>query len=217
MQARKGKVQLIDATSFWSPMRKSLGDKRREIPLEREQDILKILADFRDGDSRAIAKDGKEQEVVVSHVFSTTHFGFRKITVERPLRLNFQASPERSARLEEEKAFQTLAQSKRKGAAGVKEQTEGRELQDAIRKLVQRLPNRVILDRAQFEDLLDRAANKAVSSYPALLARRCCLRCQSVTRRPLSAAARTGVLSLTLNCAIRRACTFRKRRSLFRS
>ncbi len=41
--ARKGKVQLIDATSFWVPMRKSLGDKRREIPLERAQDILKIL------------------------------------------------------------------------------------------------------------------------------------------------------------------------------
>ena len=33
-QARKGKVQLIDATSFWVPMRKSLGDKRREIPLD---------------------------------------------------------------------------------------------------------------------------------------------------------------------------------------
>src|SRR5439155_10254640 len=45
--ARRGKVQLIDATSFWVPMRRSLGDKRREIPLDRAQDILKILADFR--------------------------------------------------------------------------------------------------------------------------------------------------------------------------
>src|SRR5207247_2029659 len=50
--ARKTKVQLIDATGFWVPMRKSLGDKRREIPLDRAQDILKILADFRDGDTR---------------------------------------------------------------------------------------------------------------------------------------------------------------------
>src|SRR2546423_2851318 len=48
--ARKGKVQLIDATSFWVPMRKSLGDKRREIPLERAQEILKIVSDFKDGD-----------------------------------------------------------------------------------------------------------------------------------------------------------------------
>src|SRR5438046_5430580 len=64
--ARRGKVQLIDATSFWVPMRKSLGDKRREIPLNRSQDILKILADYKDGDTRKVAKDGKEEEVVVS-------------------------------------------------------------------------------------------------------------------------------------------------------
>ena len=75
-------------------MRKSLGDKRREIPLERARDILKILGDFKDGDTR---------QVVVSRIFPTTHFGFRKITVERPLRLNFQASHERIARLEEER------------------------------------------------------------------------------------------------------------------
>jgi len=68
MKARRGKVQLIDATSFWSPMRKSLGDKRREIPLDREQDILKILAEFRDGDSRVVAKDGTEEEVVVTQL-----------------------------------------------------------------------------------------------------------------------------------------------------
>ena len=123
--ARRGKVQLIDATSFWVPMRKSLGDKRRQIPPERAEDILKILADSKDGDTRNVAKDGVEEEVVVSKVFPTTHFGFRKITVERPLRLNFQASPERIARLEEERAFQALAQSKKKGAAGAKEQAEG--------------------------------------------------------------------------------------------
>ena len=91
--ARKGKVQLIDARpSFWVPMRKSLGDKRREIPLERAQDILRILSDFKDGETRKVTKDGKEEDVVVSRIFPTTHFGFRKITVERPLRLNFQAS-----------------------------------------------------------------------------------------------------------------------------
>src|SRR2546422_5203863 len=123
---RRGKVQLVDATSFWVPMRKSLGDKRREIPLDRAQDILEILADFKDGDTRTITKDGKEEEIVVSKIFATTHFGFRKITVERPLRLNFQATPERTVRLEEERGFQALAQSKKKGPAGAKEQAEGR-------------------------------------------------------------------------------------------
>src|SRR5206468_711101 len=50
-QARKGKVQLIDATSFWIP-RKNQGAKRREIPLEHSQEILRILAGFKDGESR---------------------------------------------------------------------------------------------------------------------------------------------------------------------
>ena len=164
--ARKGKVQLVDATSFWVPMRKSLGDKRREIPLERALDILKILADFRDGDTRGVTKDGKQEEVVVSRIFPTTHFGFRKITVERPLRLNFLASSERIARLEEEKGFQGLAQSKKKGAAGAKEQAEGRALQEAIRKLLRALRATLHMDRDEFERVLDAAAKKAVVKVP---------------------------------------------------
>jgi type I restriction enzyme M protein len=160
-------VQLIDASAFWVPMRKSLGDKRREIPWTQAQDIVKLLADFRDGDTRRITKDGKEEEVGVSRIFPTTHFGFRKITVERPLRLNFQASPERIARLEEEKAFQALAQSKKKGAAGAREQAEGRALQDAIRTLVRALPGAVFKDRVEFERVLDASASKAGLKLPA--------------------------------------------------
>ena len=166
-RARKGKVQLIDATSFWVLMRKSHGDKRREIPLERSQDILRILSGFKDGEARKVAKDGKEENVVVSRIFPTTHFGFRKITIERPLQLSFQASTERIARLEEEKGFQALAQSKRKGAAGAKEQAEGRALQEAVRKLVRALPGTLVKDRDEFERLLDAASKKAAVKLPA--------------------------------------------------
>src|SRR2546425_2020670 len=67
-KARRGVVQLIDATSFWVPMRKSLGDKRREIPHARTLEILKILADFEDGDTRTVAKDGTGEQVIVSRV-----------------------------------------------------------------------------------------------------------------------------------------------------
>jgi type I restriction enzyme M protein len=144
---RKGKVQLIDATSFWVPMRKSLGDKRREIPLDRAQQIVTILGNFEDGE--------------FSKVFPTTHFGFRKITVERPLRLNFQATPGRFARLEEERAFQALAQSKKKGTAGAKEQEAGRAQQDAIRAMVRGLPDQIYKDRAEFERVVKDAASKA--------------------------------------------------------
>jgi len=174
--SRKGKVQLIDASYFDNESKrglfcvlkqKSLGDKRREIPLDRSQDILRILSDFKDGETRKVAKDGKEEDVVVSRIFPTTYFGFRKITVERPLRLNFQASADRIARLEEERGFQALAQSKKRGAAGANEQAEGRALQEAVRKLVSALAGLLFKDRDEFERLLDDASRKASVKLPA--------------------------------------------------
>ncbi len=157
---RERKIQMIDATSFWTPMRKSLGDKRREIPPEKAEDILKILNGFKDGDTRRVAVDGQEEDVVVSKIFPTTHFGFRKITVERPLRLNFQAAPERIARLEDGKGFLALAQSNKKGAAGVKEHEEGRVEQQKIRDLVSALPAKLVKDRDEFEKILQSTARK---------------------------------------------------------
>ena len=160
---RRSKVQLIDATatSFWIPLRKSLGAKRREIPFERKGDILRLLADFGDGATRKVVQDGEEREVVVSRVYPTTHFGFRKITVERPLRLDFQSSPQRIARLDDERAFVNLAASRKKGAAKDKDAAAGREQQAAIRALLRSLPDSLYLDRAPFESELSQAAKKA--------------------------------------------------------
>jgi type I restriction enzyme M protein len=161
-RARRGLVQLIEASSpaFWIQMRKSLGDKRREIPVDRAQDILKILADFKEGDTRLVMRDGERGEIIVSRIFPTTQFGYRKISVERPLRLNFAASPERIARLAEERGFRGLAESKKKGSKGAKERAEGEAEQEKIRKLLQSLPDTVFKDRAEFERVLDAAAKK---------------------------------------------------------
>ena len=158
---RQGMVQLIDASSFWTPMTRSLGDKRRQIPTEKGQDILKLLKDYRDGDTRAATKDGREEEVVVSRVYPNSHFGYRKITVERPLRLSFQVSPERIARVEKEKAFQGLATSKKRDYAGVQEEAKGRGLQDAIRGLLHDMPEALVMDRAAFEGMLDDTVKQA--------------------------------------------------------
>ncbi len=158
---RCNKVQLVDASCFWVPMRKSLGDKRREIPPDKAEDIVRLLRNFRDGETRRITEDSEEEEVVVSRIFPTTHFGFRKITVERPLRLNFQAAPERIARLGEQKEFKNLAQSKKKGAAGGKEIAEGRAQQDAIRNFLGTLPQTLYKDREKFLRMLEREAKKA--------------------------------------------------------
>lgn len=168
--ARRGKVQLIDVSYFdqdaklglfCMQMRKSLGDKRREIPFEKAQDILKILKDFTDGDIRTVNREGQAEDIVVSKIFPTTHFGFRKITVERPLRLNFQATEERLSRLEEEPAFRNLAVSKKKGAAKHKEEEAGRLEQEAIRKFLRTLSGGLYKDRREFDELLEASADGA--------------------------------------------------------
>ena len=150
--ARRGKVQLIDATAFWILLRKSLGAKRREVPFDRKQDILRLLTDFEDGATR---------KVVVSRVYPTTHFGFRKITVERPLRLDFETSPERIARLDDQRAFANLAVSRKKGDAKAKDEEAGRKKQAAIRALLRSLPDTLFLDRAVFEGELAEAVRRA--------------------------------------------------------
>lgn len=104
---RRGKVQLIDASGerFWSSMRKSLGSKRREIPDEARAEIVRIYAGFLNGESG---------EGDVSRIFDIADFGYREIRVERPLRLNFQASAERIARLREDRGFSRLSSDEQK-------------------------------------------------------------------------------------------------------
>ncbi|AMN55871.1 restriction endonuclease subunit M [Labrenzia sp. CP4] len=103
---RQGKVQLIDASGerFWKSMRKSLGSKRREITDEARAEIVRLYADFLNGES------GQDD---VSKIFDTTDFGYREIRVERPLKLGFQVSDERLARLAVQKPFARLDESER--------------------------------------------------------------------------------------------------------
>lgn len=151
---RKGKVQLINATSFWAPMRKSLGNKRREISTDQIEQITKIYQAFEEGE--------------FSKIFVTTDFGYRKITVERPLKLNFQATPERSARLKDETAFQNLAVSKKKNPKEkASEEAEGRKQQEAILTMLKTLPPTLIKDRPSFEGALDRALKSAALKLAA--------------------------------------------------
>jgi type I restriction enzyme M protein len=152
---RRGKVQLIDASSFWVQMRKSLGDKRREVPLDRAEEVVRLLRSFQDGETRPVKNDeGVEEQVVVSRVYPTTYFGYRKITVERPLRLEFQVTPERIARLDQQRAFQALAESRRKGSAAAAEVAAGRARQEEIQAVLRGMPERVYRDRETFTTAL---------------------------------------------------------------
>jgi type I restriction enzyme M protein len=75
--ARKGKLQLIDASSFWQKMRKSLGSKRKELSPEHIEDITRLFGHCED-----VTRDG----VPISRIFKNEDFGYRTITVERPER-----------------------------------------------------------------------------------------------------------------------------------
>ena len=97
-------------------------------------------------------------------VFDNQDFGFRRITVERPLRLNFQASPERIERLQEESGFAGLAKSKKKGAPGEREVEQGRELQEQIVAALRTLsPTQVVKSR----DAFDKTASRCVQEGEA--------------------------------------------------
>lgn len=153
-RGRKGKVQLINATDLSQKMRKSLGNKRNELAQEHMARIARTFGDFAESE--------------ISKIFDNEDFGYRRIIVERPLRLNFQASPERIERLREEAGFQNLARSKKKGTAGEREAAEGRELQEAIIRALGRLdPGKVYKRRPHFEGDLDGLLSTSGLDIPA--------------------------------------------------
>ena len=146
---RQGKIQLIDARNFWNKMPKSLGNKRHllgdEFNEERTeyphiQQITRIYGEFQDNQTFTTECDGKPWTGIVSKIFDNEYFGYRKITVERPLRLNFAAPPERIARLEEITAFQKLASSTKKNPKQHSEEIEaGKKRQEEIRTFLRDL------------------------------------------------------------------------------
>ena len=148
---RKGKVQLINAVDLWQPMRKSLGNKRRFISEEDIKTIVNLYLQFEDGEK--------------SKIFKTTDFGYRKVTIERPLRLNFQASPERIERLREQSAFVNLAVSKKKDPAQkFNEEKQGRELQERIISLLQKMPSEIYLSESRFEAVFKKIAGNELKN-----------------------------------------------------
>lgn len=90
----KGKVQLIDARELFTKERKSLGNKRKKIGDEARQKVKDLYETF--------------EENEFSKIFDTTTFGYRQITIERPLRLDFRVDDERLEVLKTEKLFLKL-------------------------------------------------------------------------------------------------------------
>lgn len=147
---RKGKIQLINAVDFAVKMRKSLGNKRNEISREQIGEIVRIYGDF-----------NKKNEY--NKIFDNEDFGYQKIVVERPLRLNFQVSEERLKELYNQTTFRNLAVSKKKGEAGLKEMEAGKKQQEEIVRVLQSMDGTVLYkNREVFVKALKQAFKNSV-------------------------------------------------------
>ncbi len=170
--ARAGRVQLIDGTRFFRKMKKSLNNKRNEITEEQIAQLTRVYGNFQDGETAEVQINGEAETRVISRIFDNREFGFLKVTVERPLRLNFEASLNRIARLDDQTAFANLAISKKRKdqALAEREEAQGREQQAAIRALLATLQAKGrYLDRARFDADLNRAAKQADLKLPAAI------------------------------------------------
>ena len=111
---RKGKVQLIDGSNLYSKMRKSLGSKRNEMGEDDIAMITRSYGDFEVTDARELDKPtevksnrGRQSanpkneaaKTFSSKIFNSYEFGYRRVTIERPLRLSAQVSDEAVASL----------------------------------------------------------------------------------------------------------------------
>jgi type I restriction enzyme M protein len=94
---RRGKVQLVDAREYWTKMRKSLGDKRKELSAEQIAEVTRLYAGFEEGE--------------LVKILPNEAFGLQRITVERPLRLRYTVTDQTLPALTETKAWHKLSQS----------------------------------------------------------------------------------------------------------
>jgi type I restriction enzyme M protein len=125
---RRGKVQLINGTDFAWKMKKSLGDKRKRIGDGTEGTpnhinvLAKLYGDFAHDVRQTVGqiqtnvdpKRDQTKSLFVSKIFDNQDFGYLKITVERPLRLNFAVTDERIARFKKTSTFLELAISRKR-------------------------------------------------------------------------------------------------------
>lgn len=123
-EKRKGKIQLVNATNYYQNMRKSLGNKRKEISEEQIQQIKELYVNFEENEN--------------SKIFDNSDFGYRKITIDRPLKLSFVVNNEAIENVKNTTQFINLAVSKKKDEqVKAEEERLGREKQEKLVKLLE--------------------------------------------------------------------------------
>lgn len=108
---RKDKVHLINASNLSSKMRKSLGSKRNYLTDAEIKTITQNYGAFEAVDTLTLDGESEQQKPFSSKIFNSYEFGYRRVTIERPLRLSAQLSDERIASLRfAPKPFNTVMQ-----------------------------------------------------------------------------------------------------------
>ena len=152
---REGKVQLIDAREEYVGMRKSLGNKRHTLPEESINKIINTYKDFTESDKVKI--------------FDNEDFGYTKITVERPMQLNYQVTPERLENLYSYAQFKKLAESKSEDPEiKMAEEEEGKKQQEAIKEALLTIGDELYTDWDTFETKVKNAL-KSFDLKPAFI------------------------------------------------
>ena len=100
-KAHQGKVVLLDARDYFAKMRKSLGDKRKYLTADQIAEITRLY-----GEALEVAQDADHPLQGKVKVFANEDFGYRRITVERPLKLRFEVTEETLAQVRESKPIQ---------------------------------------------------------------------------------------------------------------
>lgn len=155
---RKGKIQLVNAVDYFVPMRKSLGNKRKEISNEQIAEIKALYKNFEQNEK--------------CKIFDNEDFGYRKITVERPLKLSFLVNDEAIEKVKETTQFIKLAVSKKKDeVVKVAEEEAGRKEQDKIIKVLKSFgSSKQYMSREEFlKDIKSKAKEYDVKLGAALL------------------------------------------------
>ena len=151
----RGKVQLINGVDLFQKMRKSLGEKRKELGQEHIEKIVRTFGAF--------------EESGMSKIFDNEDFGYRRIVVERPLRLSFQVTPERIERFRQETAFVNIVKRKKKNSVpGETEDGDGRALQQQVLEALDALLGSApVKNRDAFENRLECTFDAAGLKVPA--------------------------------------------------
>ena len=135
---RAGKVQLINAVSFFENMKTPLGNKRHKILKDQISEIIKIYQDFKPND--------------FCKIFENKDFAYTRITVDRPLKRNFQATEERIERLKQESAFVKIADAKLKPKE---------PKQEDVKAVLKKMPSKLYKDSEEFSNDLKDAFSHA--------------------------------------------------------